>query len=163
MVQIKFFAIAKSSGETLLSINLDETLNDYLITSFLTAVYSFGVASLNEQMSKLTIESKNMRLESCYHKHDGRLELIALGFVTQSISHEQFQEFAQEILKTFCEEYYASLINWYGEVSQFDSFKIYLNKLISERFANGNGNFNSKLDDVFNRILSGDLSGINEI
>ena len=62
--QLKFFTILNQAGINLVSIERVDNINHFLLGGFLSAIYSFGTESLNEQMAQFTMEGKGIRMDS---------------------------------------------------------------------------------------------------
>ena len=162
-VKLKYFSIVKDSGQSLLSLYIDKNLDENLIGGFLTAIFSFGTSSLNEQLAKLSIESHNMRIDSMIYKCERDYNLIAIGFLTPDVESKHFRIFAESILKDFCNRFNDYLEKWDGELSIFKSYKMALVKRIKETFTIDEEAYNRRLDDAFSKILDGDMSGLDQI
>ncbi len=160
---LKYFAFIKTTGETLFSHSFDEEVERDLIGAVVTAIYSFGVSSLKEQMSKMTMETKTARLETFHYKNGHDQELITVAFLNQDINKESFGKFATTASNLFLELHGNNLLNWDGEITQFSSFRLVLENLIQEAFSEATYGFDSKMDDLFDKILDGDLSGIDDL
>ena len=162
-IKLKYFSIVKDSGQSLISLNIDEKLDDNLIGGFLTALFSFGTSSLKEQLAKLSIESNHMRIDSMIYNCESGYNLIAIGFLTPDVESKYFRVFAESVLKDFCNKFNKYLERWDGELSIFKSYKMALIKRIKETFTMDEEAYNRRLDDAFSKILDGDLSGLDEI
>ena len=160
---VKFFAILRSTGESLVTASIDDTIDENLIGGFLTALYSFGFSSLNEQLSKFSLESSNMRLDSLTVDFDSEVTLIAVAFLSQEVSHEDFIYFTNRILMKFHDDNYNPLREWDGELTKFEYFNLYLKREIADTFGKGEEGFDDKLDDIFQRMLDGDMDGVNDL
>lgn len=160
---VKFFAILRSTGETLVASSFDDTIDEHLVGGFLTALYSFGFSSLKEHLSKLSLESNNMRLDSLTIDYDSEVTLIAVAFLSQEVSHIDFVNFTNRILMKFHDDFFYPLREWDGELTKFENFNPYLKNEIAESFGSGKNGFEDKLDDIFNKMLGGDMSSLDGI
>ena len=144
--------------------------NPTLLSGFLSAIFSFGTESLNDQMAKLTLEGINDRLE-CYIE-DAPCEncdkLIVVGVLTNSIESQIFHNFAEKILMEFRTQFDDSIIHWDGNLNKFDLFTQYVIYEIRHNFLEEDpeledDTFDNQLGDVLSRITKGDLSAINNL
>ncbi|MHA1147270.1 MAG: hypothetical protein ACTSR8_03400 [Promethearchaeota archaeon] len=160
---VKLFSIIKETGEPLISISLDSSLNEVLIGGFFTALYNFGISSLDDSISKFSVESDKMRIDSLSMNFENYFTLIAIAFLSIEVEHKKFIYFAEKILYEFGDKYFNSLRDFKGDISEFEEFKDHLRNEIKDTFKVEENGFTNKMDNIFQRILDGDLSGIDEL
>ncbi len=160
---LKFFSIADITGVPLIVLKMDETLNENLISGFLAAIYHFGKESLRDKMATISIESPDARIESYFYDKNLKYPLIAFGFLSKTVSSDEFKKFAEAELARFVTTYGDSLGDIKSHVQEYGPFEESLQQRIQERFPPVNMGFDQKLDDIFQRISKGDLKGLDEI
>ncbi|MEJ2279238.1 MAG: hypothetical protein P8Y70_16080 [Candidatus Lokiarchaeota archaeon] len=160
---IKFFAIVRKSGECYLSISFEKDLDETLIGGLITAIFSFGTTSLNQQLSKMSVESNNFSIESFSYDYNKDKSLIAVAMISKDLDKKEINLFSERVLKEFTNKYTSKLENFDGEVSCFEPFREELIDQIKEEFGSNKDNFQNKLDDIFNQITDGDLSGLDRL
>lgn len=160
---LKFFAIMKDTGVSLLEYKPEKRFDENLMGGFLSAIYRFGDESCSDDMSKVSLEGDNMRISSINYKYNENITLIAVGILSQIIDEQEFKEFAEKILNEFCEQYNEDLVEFSGEITKFRAFNEYLTKQIDEYFGNDTIKFEKELDDIFKKFAEGDLSGLEDL
>src|SRR6056297_2363483 len=103
-IALKSFNILDETGNALVSLKLDQDLDPSLFSGFLSAIFSFGSQSMQEQMSKLSLESDNLRVES-FVENLGNKNYIAVGLVEKSFSKNIFSLFAESTMRNFFDKY----------------------------------------------------------
>ena len=162
--EIKYISIVKDTGEPLVSLSLDEEIDEGLIGGFLTAAFSFGITSLKDHMNKLSIEGSNLRIESVnYSCIASNSTIMVIGFISQDISKRKFEMFVNEVLLNFCETYKQKLDLFNGDTTDFQIFKSFLDKEIKSQFLQESLEFEERMDDIFDKILLGDMSGLDDL
>jgi len=159
---LKSFNIIDQSGNALVSLKIDQDLDPSLFSGFLSAIFSFGSKSMKEQMSKLSLESDNLRVESFVQKFEGK-NYIAVGLVNKNIPKSLFRLFAESILEDFFKEYKEDIISWNGNISIFDEFKDKIKQRVDRYFSENSEALDDKIDAVFDDIMQGDLSSLDDL
>ena len=70
--------------------------------------------------------------------------------------------FSESVLKDLYNRFSNDLENWDGEVSMFKAYRGELLERIKTSFVQSEEVFEKKLDDVFEKILDGDMSGLDD-
>lgn len=147
----------------MITLKMDDNLNESLICGFLAAIYSFGKESLRDKMATISIESPDARLESYYYEKKLKYPLIAFGLLSKSVPSQDFKRFAEAELSRFVEIYGGNVNEFPSHVQEYGPFEDSLRKAISEHFEIIDGHFEQKLDDIFLRVSHGDFQGLDEI
>ncbi len=165
MVQqnLKFFSIADITGVPLITLRMDEGLNESLVSGFLAAIYNFGKESLRDKMATISIESPDARIETFFYDKNLKYPLIAFGLLSKSVLSQDFKKFAEAELKRFIETYVNFLDDIPSHMQEYGPFEESLRKTILEQFGSNKPQFEQKLDEIFMRVAQGDLKGIDEI
>ena len=161
-IALKSFNILDETGNALVSLKLDQDLDPSLFSGFLSAIFSFGSQSMQEQMSKLSLESDNLRVES-FVENLGNKNYIAVGLVEKSFSKNIFSLFAESTMRNFFDKYQDHLKDWNGNISIFDEFTTEIEKKSIEYFSESSKALDDKVDKVFEDIIKGDLSSLDDL
>ncbi len=138
-------------------------MDEFTISGILTAIYNLGTSSFKDQLSKITIEGINARLESVIVNPSPNCSLNIFALLSQNISSIEFKRFASEVGIEFYTKYQTDLSNWKGDLDPFESFKKQIESLILQKYPEDVDSFDAKLDAVFKKIVNGDLSGLNDL
>jgi hypothetical protein len=160
-IGLKFFTVVNSNGLPFFSIHLDSNLDAHLFSGFLSAIFSFGTQSLNDQLGKLSVEGKNAKMISYIFENSSKIgNIIVLAMIDHSIDVLQFQKFAKLTVQQFLDKFRVILENWNGDISIFESFKEQIEQEIKNTFQSSELTYEVGLDLAFEKLMQGDLSGI---
>ncbi|MHA1732371.1 MAG: hypothetical protein ACTSU5_10520 [Promethearchaeota archaeon] len=81
------------------------------------------------------------------------------GLLDARLPSSQFHAFARSVIDDFAGEFRPVLKGWDGEVGQFEDFARRVKERIGAQF-DETSNVDLKMDEVFERILSGDMSSL---
>ena len=152
--------IGRKTGECLVSLQIDESVDESLVGGLFSAIHSFGTESFNAETTNISIEIENARVESVTFNEDD-IDLIGIGLVDDEISSRDFRMFVNSVLTDMVEAHERDLLEWDGEISKFSPFKERLKEQIRHTFEEGVA-FDDKMDDIFNKMIEGDFSGLDE-
>ncbi|MFX0099793.1 MAG: hypothetical protein ACFFCS_09430 [Candidatus Hodarchaeota archaeon] len=132
---IKFFSINDIEGRPYVIAKLDDRFDNNLASCFLAAVYSFGTHSMQDQMSKISIEGCNLRLESFLYNRVDENSYISIGMISQEISKTDFSLFSEQMIHKFDTMYRHELEAWDGEITVFSSFENIIKRALENYFS----------------------------
>ena len=160
---IKFYAIVKNSGENLLSFNIYPNIDGQLLRGILMAFCTISRSAFKEDLTKLTLESNSMLMETFQYHINTESMIKAIIFSNRNISYQKLTDFSSKVLKRFVESFQEKILKFDGNSSYFNDFKIWLKNQILETFPNEDDQYDDKLDNIFGKILDGDMSGLTDI
>lgn len=162
--KIKFFSIISPVGAPYLTLKLDDKLNENLLSGLLSAIYTMGRESLDEQISNISVQGGTFKVESFITKDlKGDTKYINFALVSKDFDHNEFVILTEKVIADFDKNYGEVLKNWDGDTSLFGNYYKTVEKIISEQFSQKYVHFESKLDDIFSRIANGDIGALDEL
>ncbi|MGV9172887.1 MAG: hypothetical protein ACOC44_16365 [Promethearchaeia archaeon] len=159
--KLKYFGIINEAGLTILSVKIDKSINEQHVGGLFSAFHSFCTESFKTEKSQISLEDKDAKVVSLPYESDAA-NLIAIGLIDKDLSEEHFRTFAGTIMEDLCQKYEDDLTEWDGDLMAFNSFEKHVETEVKETF-NKENEFESKIDKIFDKIVDGDLSGLNKL
>ncbi len=163
---LKYFAIVRKSGESLVSLKYDKSVNEEMIGSFMSAIFTLGNYSINEPMANLSFEGTNLRMSSFSVDDNSKRGVLVIGIYTSALSEREFTKLANIVLHDFYSRFPFITTTDIVDVNAFDEYKNTMLDLVHQTIPSlqqENPNFDKKLDEAFKKLLEGDLSGLEGI
>ncbi len=105
----------------------------------------------------------NLRIDSLKVQFEDNISLLALGLISKEVPSEHFKNFAVKTLEDINKRFKNQLKNWDGEVSKFETYQEILRQNIFSCFSAEKNDFERKMDNIFDRIIDGDLSALDDL